>query len=371
MSESNAAEQEVAENATQENKKDFTHKFTKMVLIIAGLYFVWYLVSDRITPITDNARVRAFVIPIVPEVSGTITKIHVGGDKVVNLGDPLFEIDNRDYVLAQQQARASLELAGQEVGANTASVAAAEASVAKAEADLSLKQANANRILPLEAQGVVSFSDADRARSQLAQAEQNVANAKAAYEQAKQTLGQTGQENAKVQSAMAQLRLAELNLERTKINAPGRGAISYAKVYEGYYAKAGSQVMTYISSDYVWIEASYRENNLANIDKGDSVDIVLDALPGKVISGTIQSVGYGVDFDKSKPGSLPVPEKSTSWMRDPQRFTVIIKFDDPRAIGQLREGGQADVITYTGNNFVFNALGKVYIRLISWFSYIY
>jgi multidrug resistance efflux pump len=367
------AEQESADRPTEvKEQADFTRKFTRWLLLLAALYFVWYLVSDRITPMTEQARVRAFVIPIVPEVSGKITKIHLGGDKKVAVGEPLFDIDERDYRLAVEQAEAQLELAGQEVGANTASVASAKAQLEKAKADLIVKEANANRIIPLEEQGVVSKAQGDRTRGLLAQAEQQVINAEAAVEQAKQTLGKAGRENAKVQNALASLGTAQLNLERTKVVAPGDGVISYAKVYEGMYAKAGAQIMTFISSDYVWVEAAYRENNLGNISKGNAVELVLDSMPGEVLSGEVISLGYGVSFDKSSPGALPTPEQSKGWMRDPQRFTVIIKINDAKSVmPMLREGGQVDVITYTGDNFIFNSLGKLWIRLISWFSYIY
>lgn len=369
-----SAEKESPLSQTDEVKSqaDFTRKFTRWLLLIAGLYFIWYLVSDRITPMTEQARVRAFVIPVVPEVSGKITKIHLGGDKKVAVGDPLFDIDDRDYRLAVEQAEAQLELAGQEVGANTASVSSAKAQLEKAKADLVVKRANANRIIPLEEQGVVSKAQGDRTRGLLAQSEQQVLNAEAALEQAKQTLGKVGQENAKIQNALATLGTAQLDLARTQVLAPGDGVISYAKVYEGMYAKTGAQIMTFISSDYVWVEAAYRENNLGNITKGNRVELVLDSLPGSVLSGEVISTGYGVSFDKSTPGALPTPEQSKGWMREPQRFTVIIKINDaPQYAALLREGGQVDVITYTGNNFIFNTLGKLWIRIISWFSYIY
>lgn len=360
----------------KKNKADFTLKLTKIILVLSALYFLWYLVGDRLTPITSQARVRAFVTPIVPQVKGKITKIHIGGDKIVKQGDVLFEIDDRDYQFAVDKAEGDLELAGQDVGANTAAVVAAQANVEKAKADLIAKEANANRIFAVEAQGVVSKSEGDRMRGILAGAQQNVINAEASFEKAKQQLGKQGRDNAKVQNALAALANAQLDLSRTKVTAPSDGVISYAKIHEGYYASVGSKIMTFISTDYVWIEASYRENNLGNIKTNDPVDIVIDSAPGQVFSGSIVSVGYGVSFDKSIAGELPVPQKSSGWMREPQRFTVIIKFDQAtltKLVGEslLREGGQADVITYTSNNFIINGLGKTWVWLTSFFAYVY
>lgn len=357
---------------SSKNKADFTQKLTKIILSLALLYFVWYLISDRITPMTDQARVRAFVTPIVPEVAGHISKIHVGGDRVVKKGDLLFEIDPRDYEFAVKKAEGDLELAGQDVGANTASVVAAKANLAKAQSDLVATSANANRIIEVSEKGLVSKSEGDRARGNLAAAQQNVVKAEASYQQAKETLGKLGEDNAKVQNALSVLANAQLDLARTKVYAPSDGVISYAKVDVGFYAAVGTKIMTFISTESVWIEASYRENNLGNIKADNPVDFVLDSKPGEVFSGSIVSVGYGVSFDKSKPGDLPTPQESLGWMREPQRFVVIIKLDD-EIYGRklLREGGQVDVITYTSDNFIMNALGKFWIKLTSILSYIY
>ncbi|PCI55051.1 MAG: secretion protein [Gammaproteobacteria bacterium] len=354
-----------------QKKVDFTQKLTRIILTLSLLYFLWYVVGDRITPTTDQARVRSFVIPIVPQVSGKISKIYIGGDKKVKEGELLFEIEESDYQLAVEKAQIELELAGQNVGADTASVAAAKANVEKAKADLVAKEANANRIFKVEAQGVISKAQGDEARGILAGAQQNVINAQASYDKAQQLLGKQGSENTKIQGALTTLSQAKLNLNRTKITAPSDGVISYAKINVGHYAAVGSKIMTFIDTDYFWIEASYRENNLGNIKKGDSVDIVLDSAPGEVFSGIIVSIGYGVSFDKSVQGELPTPAKTTGWMREAQHFTVIIKFNDDIAKKLLREGGQADVITYTGNNFLFNGLGKMSIWLTSKLAYLY
>lgn len=356
---------------TTENKVDFTQKLTKIILLLSALYFLWYVISDRITPTTNQARVRSFVIPIVPQVAGKISRIHVGGDKVVKTGDLLFEIDDSDYQLMVDKAEADLALAGQNVGADTASVAAAKANLEKAKADLFAKEANANRLFEVEAKGVISKAQGDQARGVLAGAQQNVLNAKASYEKAQRLLGKQGKDNAKINNALASLSDAQLDLSRTKITAPTNGVISYAKINAGHYASVGSKIMTFISTDYFWIEASYRENNLGNIKSGDAVDIVLDSAPGQIFNGNIISIGYGVSFDKSVAGELPTPEKNTGWMREAQRFTVIIKLEDNVSKNLLREGGQADVITYTGDNFVFNGLGKVWIWLTSKLTYIY
>ncbi|MGB0937042.1 MAG: HlyD family secretion protein [Colwellia sp.] len=367
----NMTVEESSENMKPEKKQDFTKKLTKGILLLSLVYFAWYLIGDRLTPMTDLARVRAFVTPIMPQVSGEIVNIHVGGDRIVKKGEPLFEIDPRTYRYAVEKAESDLELASQNVGADVEAVIAAKANFEKAKSDLIAKEANTSRILAVAAKGVVSKSEADRARGILAAAQQNVVNTEATYRKAQQLLGKEGKENAKVRNAISALSDAQLNLDRTIVVAPSDGVVSYAKADVGYYASVGSKVMTFISTDAVWIEASYRENNLGNIKQGDPVDIVLDAAPGSVYKGNIVSVGYGVSFDNSVQGELPTAQKSTGWMREPQRFIVVIKLDTSELKkNTLREGGQADVITYTSNNFVINALGKLWIHIKSILTYV-
>lgn len=354
-------------------KPDFAKRFTKIILSLAVLYFLWYVIGDRLTPISDQARVRAFVIPIVPQVSGQITQIYVGGDKLVTKGQSLIDIDDRDYRLALDKAKASLELTGQEIGADTAMIGSAKASLDQANADLIVKRINANRVFVLEKQGIISGFDGDRARGVLTQAELEVVNAEASYEEAQQKLGKRGKNNPKILKALADVSTAQLNLDRTQIKAPSDGVVSYAKVNVGYYAASGQKLMTFISTQMVWIEASYRENSLGNLKSGDQVDIVLDSAPGQVFQGYVRTIGYGVSFDKSEPGGLSAPEAPKGWMRDPQRFTVIIAFEDEKLIrsGLLREGGQADVIAYTSDSSILNGLGKVWVWTSSYLSYLY
>ena len=347
-------------------------KLTKILLTIALVYFVWAIVADRHTPITDQARVRGFVVPIVPEVSGTITKMHVAGDMRVNQGDILFELDSSDYQLSLEQANSQLELAGQELGANTAAVGAAKARLEKAKADLMTKQANANRIFALKDEGIVTLAELDRNKGMVEKAKQEVLNAEQSYIQAQQVMGEDGTKNAKIQSALAKVAQATLDIERTVIRAPGNGFVTYVKIDEGYYAKKGATILTFISNEFAWIEAAYKENNIGNIVAGNKVDILLDARPGKTFSGEVISIGYGVSFDKNAPGALPVPQKPKGWMRDPQRFNVVIRFTDLASVQYyLREGGQADVITYTGENFILNSLGKFWSWITSYLSYVY
>ncbi len=355
-----------------DNGPDPVRKITKYVLYTVAFLFIWYVVSDRLAPWTDQARVQAYVIPIVPQVSGKVVSVKVVKDQIVQPGDPLLRIDPSDYQLAVEAAESSLELAGQEIGAGTATVTTAQAGVVEAITNLEHMRTQSARVYELEKKQIMSRAEGDKARAVVKQAKAQVDSARAELEKAKQALGEKGEKNPRIRSAIADLKKAQLDLSRTIIVAPSFGGITNLQIDAGHYANAGAPLMTFIEFDNVWIQANMRENNIANIDEGDSVDIILDVAPGKVFSGTVSSVGFAVDSATTGAvGDLASVESKSGWLRDAQRFPVIITFDDDSARGLRRVGGQADVLVYTSNNWIINPLGWIWIRLLSWVSYVY
>jgi multidrug resistance efflux pump len=357
---------------TADNTPDPVRKVTRYVLIVVAILFVWYVVADRIAPWTDQARVQAYVIPIVPQVSGRVIEVNVVKDQVVEPGDVLLRIDPTDYELAVEAAEAALELAGQEIGAGTATVTTAQAKLVEAITNLDHAKTQSARVFELEKKNVMSKAEGDKARAVVKQAEAQVDSARAELEKARQALGVEGEANPRIRSAIADLKKAQLDLSRTTIVAPSRGGITNLQIEEGYYASAGVPLMTFIEFDNIWVQANMRENNIANIEPGNSVDIALDVAPGKVFKGRVSTVGFAVETSATgEVGGLATVESKSGWLRDAQRFPVTIIFDDDSAYGLRRLGGQADVLVYTGNNWIINPLGWLYIRLLSLFSYVY
>jgi multidrug resistance efflux pump len=130
--------------------------------------------------------------------------------------------------------------------------------------------------------------------------------------------------------------------------------------------------MTFVSDQDVWIQANFRENSLAHIDPGDPVDIVLDMAPGRIFKGQVFSRGFAVSQDNDTAAGQAANVKSeTGWLRAAQRFPVIINFDDDSARGLRVVGGQADVQVYAGDHAILNALGWLWIRLMSGLSFVY
>ena len=128
---------------------------------------------------------------------------------------------------------------------------------------------------------------------------------------------------------------------------------------------------TLVSKYDLWIQADFRENNLSNMKPGDKVKYILDIAPGKIFEGTVRSIGYGVDSENSvNRGGLPSIGNSSSWLRDPQRFPVIIEITDAEAQKLCRAGGQADVVVFTGDNSFLNRMARYRIWINSWLSYV-
>ncbi len=362
----------VQEATTPVETKDPVRKITKYVLIITALIFVWYIVADRHAPWSDQARVQTYVIPIVPQVSGRVTEVLVKQDQIVSPGDILFKIDPSDYELAVENAEAALELAGQEIGAGMASVVTAQAQLVVAETNVEHVNAQSARVFEMEEKNVLSHSDGDKARAAIKQSKAQVVSAKANLDKAKQALGKEGNENPRIRSAMAQLKKAQLDLSRTVVIAPSKGGITNLQIDTGFYAKAGAASMTFIEGNNAWVQVNLRENNLANLAIGNSVEIALDVNPGTIYQGKISSIGFAVDTSStSAVGGLATVESKTGWLRDAQRFPVMITFDDDSTKGKRRLGGQADVQIYTGDNWFVNSLGWLWIRVLSILSYVY
>ncbi len=119
------------------------------------------------------------------------------------------------------------------------------------------------------------------------------------------------------------------------------------------------------------------ENNLSRLAPGNKVEIAFDAFPGRVFEGKVKSTAWGVSSGKVvNLGDLPTASKPKGWLRDPQRFSVIIETTDYAAAEDvtqpgLRYNSQATVVVYTGDHPFWNTLAKGWIRFVSYLSYLY
>jgi len=364
-----------ADEAPAKPAKDPVRVWTYITLITALLLLAWYLVSDRLAPSTSQARVHALVVPIAPEVSGTVYAVNVGNNQRVKAGQELFHIDPERYQFAVDTAKADLQTARQSVGASSANVTAAEAGLVRAQANFIRSQKDAERMIRIKEEdaGAISQRRIDSAVASLEAARGQVDAAKANVEKARQDLGQTGEQNSRILQAQAALAQANLNLERTVVVAPEDGLVTDVRVSKGNFANASAPQMTFIAVDNIWIQADFTENNLGNIRAGNKAEIVFDVLPGQVFSGTIRELSFGVDVGTAPLGSLPTVDNNQGWLRAAQRYPVLVDFDNPLKKGALglRVGSQATVVVYTGNNSIVNMLAGLQIWVASILTYAY
>ncbi len=377
----NEAEESTTESATSKaapegesasKQRNPVKILTVGVLGLCLIIFIIYILSDRRTPYTDQARIKGLSIPVVSRVAGNITDIRVQKHRIVEVGDTIFQIDQRPYKLAIQSAEARLENTQQQVGAKTATVESAAGRLGVARAQLDRAQRNYDRVMNVLAEnpGALSLADRDNAETALSQAVEQVASAEADLEKAQQQLGVSGDDNPQVRAAVVALEEAHLNFAFSTIVAPAEGAIESYNVDLGYYASPGQSLAMLVTYTDLWIQADLKENNISNINPGDPVEFLLDVAPGKIFKGTVRSLGHGVSSGSDERGKLPDVKGTSGWLRDPQRFPVIITMDNKDAAQYSRLGGQADVVVFTGNNPLLNMLGRWRIRLNGVLSYL-
>ncbi|AKK00564.1 MULTISPECIES: HlyD family secretion protein [Pseudomonas] len=358
---------------------DPVNRGIKWVLLLIVLSLVWYLLSDRFTPYTQQARVGAFVIPVASEVAGRVTRVNVRNNQDIDAGELLFEVDPLPYRIAVDRARAELEATRRQIGANTAGIASAQASLRAAQAnELKARQDNQRLEGLYRADpGTISVRVLEISRATREQATSQVAAARAEVQRAREQEGGSDEANALLRSATSAVQKAELDLANSQVRARSAGLVTDLRTDVGHFAAAGTPVMTLIAIHDVWISADMTENNLGLITVGTPVAIVLDALPGEVLQGRVRSIGYGVEVSQgTAPGTLPTVRNSRDWLRPAQRFPVTIEFSADarerlRTLGAVRAGGQAEIMAFPSEDNLLNPLGRVFLWLMSWLSYAY
>ncbi|MED5608917.1 MULTISPECIES: HlyD family secretion protein [Pseudomonas] len=346
------------------------------VMLVIALSLAWYLLADRFTPYTQQARVQAYVVPVTAEVAGQVKRVAVGNNQEVRKGEVLFELDQEQYRIALARAEADLDTVRRQIGANTAGIDAARASLAAAQANERKARQDSERLQRLyrEDPGTVSVRRLESAQALREQAASQVAAARAEVERAREQQGGQDSDNAQLRSAAATVEKARLDLQRTLVRAESDGLITDLRTDVGHYVGAGSPVMTLIAIHDLWISADMTENNLGRLRPGAPVLVVLDARPGELFHGRVRSIGYGVSVGQSTPpGSLPTVQNSREWLRPAQRFPVIVELDRDELAdsANLRVGGQAEVMALTGEGNPLNLLGRLFMWFMSWVSYAY
>lgn len=318
-----------------------------MLLTAAAAGGWMYQRHAALYPSTDDAYVGAHVVQIAPLVSGRIQAVDVHDFQRVAAGDVLVRIDPRPLQAAHDGAQARLALARQQAAALDAAVAAARASQREAEASLADTERQTARVLTLATKGDASQAERDDATARLKTAQAALAAAKANVTAAEQQLGATGEANANVKAATAAVDSAALDLEHTTIRAPAAGIVGEVDVRPGAVVSAGLALFPLVDGSEWWVDANFKETDLAKIEPGQPAAVTLDLYPDRTISGTVVALSpaSGASF------SLLPPQNATgNWVKVTQRFPVRVALHIGDASPPLRIGATASVSIDTTAN---------------------
>jgi membrane fusion protein, multidrug efflux system len=296
----------------------------------------WWLVA-RNWASTDDAFIDTHMVQISPQVAGRVEAVLVNDNQKVRASQLLVEIDPADYQAKLDQALANEQSAQGQLAQAQAQLPVVEANVKAAKADVAVAQAAATnadialkRDLMLEHMGGLAIAqqtiDNDTAtwrsdKANLAAAEQKAAAAAAQIDLDEKNI-ETAEAAAK--AAAAQVEQARLDLGYTEIRASEVGRIANKNVAPGDYVQIGQALMALVP-DQVWVTANFKETEIGRMQIGNPVDVYIDAYPGHVFHGHVQSIqpGSGAAF------SLLPPENATgNYVKVVQRVPVKITFDD-------------------------------------------
>ena len=344
-----------AENhGTQMNKRKTLLKIVAVLFIAAVLiYAIWMWVGqDSVS--TDNAYVGAETASITSMVSGQVVEVRVKDTQQVKKGELLLSLDTRDATIALAQAQAELAKAQRQYNQTSANsqslnsqilvrrdeIASAQAQLSKAQADLNKAQNDYARRQKLIETGAISKEEltsaqaaVETARAGLSLAQAQVAQAESSRKAAESTLaanealirGTNQQSTPDVQAAQARVDQALLDLERTRIRAPVDGVITRRNVQVGQRVAPGTALMMIVPVAQLYVDANFKESQLAKVKAGQSVTLVSDyygddvVYHGKVVGF---SGGTGAAF-----ALIPAQNATGNWIKVVQRLPIRISLD--------------------------------------------
>jgi membrane fusion protein (multidrug efflux system) len=339
------------------------HRVLHLTCVIAGLAFGglgyhWWT-DSRFLQSTDDAYVGGDITVIAPRVAGYISTVAVADNQPVRAGDVLIRLDDRDY--RAQLAKAEGAVAGQQAllenldatrRLQAAVIEQANAGIRAAHAETVRSHEDEIRFQSLASRGAASLQSEQKADADFEQAQANSMKAQAQLTAAQRELDVISttrqQAQAALVQAMAEREVARLNLGYTVLRAPIDGAVGNRRAHPGAFAPTGAQLLSIVPAQGLWIDANFKEDQLAKIRPGQRATIEADVLPGRRFHGTVTSLAPATGAQFSV---LPTENATGNFTKIVQRVPVRIALDAQDAVlGLLRPGlsVSAEIDTHPG-----------------------
>ena len=307
------------------------------VAALAGAaWYGWdYWTVGRFLVSTDDAYVKADNTTIAPKVSGYLSAVLVGDNEHVHAGQVLARIDERDFKVALDQAKADVAAAEAAITSKRAQLDVQHSVIEAARATLAVDTATQTfaaqenkRYTDLAGTGFGSVQNAQQAQSRYASSQaaiaRDTANLASALRQVELLKADIAQAEAASARASALQQQAELNLGYTTIIAPINGVVGNRTLRTGQFVQAGTQLMSLVPATGAYVIANFKETQLTDVRKGQTVEIAVDMFPGQVVRGHVDSLApaSGQEF-----ALLPPDNATGNFTKVVQRIPVKIALD--------------------------------------------
>jgi membrane fusion protein (multidrug efflux system) len=315
-----------------------------LVVLVLGIgYAAWQLLHGRYYESTDDAYVAADIMQITSEVTGTVTAVYADDTQHVQRGQTLVELDRADAEIAMAAAQAELARTVREVRGLFSQADGLRAQIRERTLLLDAARADVKRREQAGQDGAVSAEELQHVRDQEAQLDAGLASTRDSLASVKARIeGTTLEDHPQVLAASARVREAALALNRTRILAPADGTVARRSVQIGTRIAPGAPLMAVAALSGAWVDANFKEVQLADIRIGQPVELHADLYGGSVtFHGHIAGLGAG---SGSAFALLPAQNASGNWIKIVQRVPVRIALDPKELVDHpLRVGLSMDV----------------------------
>ncbi len=313
--------------------------------LAGGAWLYWQSLAGKVS--TDNAYVKQDMVSLSAEVGGAITEVLVKDGDEVQAGDLLFRIDPEPFRLQIAEANAAIAGAQANIIALRNDADLTGTDIAAASSDVGFAEARFERVRALREKGFSTKADFEAAQQAVIQARERVKQAQDRQREARARLASGPAVpgiNPQVAAAEARRANAELSLRRTEVRAPVAGRIAQAdRLQRGQQVIPGLPVLTLVRSGSTYVEANFKETDLAGMSIGQRAEVRFDAFPDLVLTGRVASIGAGTGAEFSV---LPAQNATGNWVKVTQRVPVRIALEgnSPR---RLIAGLSSEVTVFT------------------------